>query len=53
MGWIPDNSYKRNSNSTDDNFKFFKKKKKGVGDLGKRFDNPHKSLVSFKRKGLT
>ena len=60
MGWIPDFSYRRLSDSDKESFKYMKKKrnfKKGVGALGKRLDQEEQSfkgLVNAKgaRKGL-
>jgi hypothetical protein len=50
MGWMPNFSYRKNSDT--DSFKFIKKKKLSCGPLGKRLDNEIKSLVTVKRKGL-
>lgn len=54
MGWIPDFSYQRNRDSDKDSFKFMKKKKKGVGKLGRRLDQTFKPIArrGYKPKGL-
>jgi hypothetical protein len=45
MGWMPNNAYKKNSDS-DDGFKYKKKKKKGAAGLA----SPIKSMVDVNKK---